>query len=168
MSYQPYPTGAGSNDMVQPPAPGQQPRTIVNAARLMYAGAGLQTVGIILSLVSIGNLRTAILKKYPNYTSSQIHSAEVVGVVSVVIVGVIGICLWLWMARANSTGHRYGRIVATVLFVLYTLDILLSLSRAQAVSGLIFGLLTWLVGLGATWFLWRKESSAFFAASSPR
>lgn len=168
MTYQPYPTGPGSNEIAPAQPPAEQPRSIVNAVRFMYVGAGLQTLGIILSLATIGNLRSEIHSKFPNYTSTQIHNAEVVGVVSVVIVGVIGICLWLWMARASATGHRYGRIVATVLFALYTLDILLSLARAQAVTSLIFGLLTWLVGLGATWFLWRKDSSAYFGAASAR
>ncbi|HEY2508624.1 MAG TPA: hypothetical protein VGI58_19055 [Streptosporangiaceae bacterium] len=168
MTYQPYPTGPESNQIVQPEAPSEQPRTIVNAVRFMYVGAALQTLGIILSLATIGSLRSQIHKKFPTYTSAQIHSAEVVGVVAVVVVGIIGIALWLWMARANGTGHRYGRIVATVLFALYTLDILLSFARAQAFTGLIFGLLTWLVGLGATWFLWRKESTAYFGAASPR
>lgn len=166
MTYQPYPTGAGSNEMIKPPA--QQPRSIVNAVRFMYVGAAIQTLGIILTLVSIGNLRSQIQKKFPSYTASQVHSAEVVGVAAVVVIGVIGVALWLWMARASGSGHRYARIVSSVLFGLYTLDLLLNLARAEAAVSLIFGIVTWLVGLGAIVFLWRKESSAFIAAASGR
>lgn len=165
MTYQPYPTGDGANQLAaQPPAP----KSIQNAVKLMYAGAGLSLLGIILSLATIGSLKKAIISKFPNYTTTQVHTAETVGVVSVIVVGVIGVALWLWMARANGNGRSYARIVAAVLFGLYTLDMILSFARAQGAVGLIFSLLSWLVGLGATIFLWRSDSSAYFAASKAR
>jgi hypothetical protein len=35
-------------------------------------------------------------------------------------------------------------------------------SEPKTALGLIFPVLTWLVGLGAVFLLWRPESSAFF------
>ena len=35
-------------------------------------------------------------------------------------------------------------------------------SEPKTVLGLVFPVLTWLVGLGAVWLLWRPESTAFF------
>lgn len=159
MTYQPYPTGTAATDLTPGPP---QPRAIAIAVRLMYAGAGLQVLGIILSLLTIPSLKSAILKKYPSYTASQVHSAEVGGIVSIVLIGLVGIGLWLWMAQANGAGKRYARIVATVLFVLYTVDVLISLGRAQEIVGFIFGIVTWLVGLGAALLLWRRDSSAYY------
>jgi hypothetical protein len=39
-------------------------------------------------------------------------------------------------------------------------------SQPKTVLGLIFPVLTWLVGLGAVVFLWRKESTEFFKPPS--
>jgi hypothetical protein len=49
-----------------------------------------------------------------------------------------------------------------VLFVIETLSVLEALRGPKTVVGLVFPALTWLVGLGAVWLLWRPESSAFF------
>jgi UDP-N-acetylmuramyl pentapeptide phosphotransferase/UDP-N-acetylglucosamine-1-phosphate transferase len=109
-------------------------------------------------------VRAAGLKKYPHSTSAQVHSVEVAVVGGVVLVALIGIGLWLWMAWANGRGKNWARIVATVLFGINTLDLLLSVSRPHAVLSLLLSLLTWLAGLGAIVFLWRSESSAYFSA----
>jgi hypothetical protein len=76
--------------------------------------------------------------------------------------GVIGVALWLWMARKNEQGKNWARILSTVLFGLATLDLFGVVSQPKTVLGLIFPVLTWLVGLGAVVFLWRKESTEFF------
>jgi hypothetical protein len=162
MSYQPYPTSG------QPPEPSQRPAaptSVQTAVKLMYAGAALSLIELVVSLATITSLKSAILKKFPNYTSSQVHSAEVAIVAGVVIEAVIAIGLWLWMARASSAGRNYARITGTVLFIVYTLFLLLSLRRPAASIGLIFAVLVWLAGLGAVIMLWRKESSEYF---SPR
>jgi hypothetical protein len=167
MTYQAYPTGPGGNEMAGPPA---QPRSIQNAVKLMYLGAGLSAVGLIVSLLSIGSLKSALEKANRTatkpLTATQLHSAEVVGIVTVVFLSVIGIALWLWMARANGAGKSWARIVAAVLFGLSTLSTISAVARPNAIGTTIFGLLGWLVGLGATIFLWRRDSSQFFAGQS--
>jgi hypothetical protein len=52
--------------------------------------------------------------------------------------------------------------LSTVLFALATLDLFGVVSQPKTVLGLIFPVLTWLVGLGAVVFLWRKDSTEFF------
>jgi hypothetical protein len=128
----------------------------------MYAGAALSLIELIVSLATIASLKSAILKKFPNYTSSQIHSAEVAIVAGVVIEAVIAIGLWLWMARASNAGRNYARITGTVLFAVYTLFLLLDLRRPSVGIGLIFAALVWVAGLGAVVMLWRKDSSEYF------
>ena len=159
--YQPYPSG-GQEPMPQQPA--AAPNSVRNAVKFMYAGAALSAVQIIISLTTVGSLKSAIKKADPSFTPAQIHSAQVFGVALVVIVGLIGIGLWLWMAWANGRGKSWARIVATVLFGLSTLGLLTSFIRPSASLGLVISFLSWLVGLGAILFLWRKESSAYFQA----
>ena len=158
--YQPYPsTPEGS---LPEPSRAEQPPSVRNAVRLMYAGAALSAVVVIVTLLSIASLKGAILTKYPHYTSTQVHNAEVAAVVTSIIGGVIAIGLWLWMARANAAGRNYARITGTVLFVVYTLFLLLDLRRPSVGIGLVFSLLVWLAGLGAVIMLWRRESSDYF------
>jgi hypothetical protein len=163
--YQPYPTG-GEGPVPQPDAPA--PQQVQTAVKLMYAGAALSAIEIILGLVTIGSLRSAIHSAYPNYTDSQIHTAEVVGIASAIVIGAIAVGLWLWMAWANGRGRSWARIVATVLFALNTIDLLTLIARPHTVSSLLFAVLVWLAGLGAIYFLWQRDSSAYFQANSAR
>ena len=162
MTYQPYPTGGGSNQMAErPPAP----PSIRTAVKFMYAGAALSAISLIVGLTTIGSLKSAIKSADPKYTASQIHAAETVGVASIVIIGLLGIGLWIWMARANGAGRSWARVVASVLFGISTLDLLLGGVRANSAFNLLFSALVWLIGLGAIIFLYRRDSSEYFAAS---
>jgi hypothetical protein len=158
--YQPYPSGG------QEPAPQQPvaPQSVLTAVKFMYAGAALSAVGLILSFATAHSLRHAILVKYPHYTSSQLHAAEVVTVAGDVIGGLIAVGLWVWMARANGAGKSWARIVSSVLFGINTLEFLAAVARPHAIIALLFALLVWLAGLGAIMLLWRRESSAYFQA----
>ena len=52
--------------------------------------------------------------------------------------------------------------MSTVLFGLATLDLLGVLTEPKTAVGVLFPVLTWLVGLAAIWLLWRPDSTAFF------
>ncbi len=166
--YQSYPTSGQ-----QPPEPQRPliPSSVQNAVRLMYAGAAFSFLELVVGLATIGSLKRAIeqagQRAGKHYTPTQLHQLEVTSIVLGVIVGVIAIGLWLWMARANQAGHSYARITGTVFFGLNTLFLFLSLARPHASVGLIFNLLVWLAGLGAVILLWRKESSVYFSPRTP-
>lgn len=160
--YQPHPSSGQMPEQQRPP----MPSSVQTAVRLMYAGAALTFIELVVGLATIGGLRSRIVQHYPHYTAGQVHTAEVVTVVSLVLEAVVAIGLWLWMARASAAGHNYARITGTVLFGLNTLFLLLSLRGAQAGVGLVFYVLVWLAGLGAVIMLWRRESGAYF--SQPR
>jgi hypothetical protein len=164
--YQPYPGGGADPTGLTPRPP--IPPSVINAVRLMYVGAGLAALGLILEFVSLSALKTAIRNASPTLTNSQVNTATAVAVGIAVVVGLIGIGLWIWMALANKAGHNWARITATVFFGLDTLFLLLSLARATVATGLIAGIVTWLVGLGAIVLLWRRESSAYFQPGVPR
>jgi len=167
MTYQAYPTGPGGNQM---PAPAAQPPSIQMAVKLMYAGAILSIIGLVASLFSIGSLKSALAKASRSagkpFTPAQLHTAEIFGIATIIFLSVVGVALWLWMARANGAGRSWARIVAAVLFGLSTLSLGSSVARPNAVDTKIFGILGWLVGLAATVYLWRKDSSQFFAQQS--
>jgi hypothetical protein len=168
--YQPYPSGGGQPpQQFQPPPP---PRSIQTAVKLMYAGAVLSAVTLIIQFTSINATKTAIRKanqasSHP-LTASQLNSLVAVSVAFLAVIGVIGIGLWIWMAAMNRRGRSWARIVSLVFFILYTLDVLLALIRPHVGLILIITFVTWLVGLGATILLWQRDSTAFYQAGSPR
>ncbi len=157
--HQPYPSsGQGPAPQDRPP----MPNSVLTAVRLMYAGAALSVVELIVGLATIGSVKTAIHNAYPRYTPAQVHSLEVASVVIGVLVGLVSIGLWLWMARASAAGRNYARITGTAFFGLSSLFLLLSLRSPHANLGLVFNLLVWLAGLGAVIMFWRSESAPWF------
>ena len=166
--YQPYPGGGQLPEQPRPVAPG----SVLTAVRLMYAGAVLAVIGLILDLTTVGSVRTALRNANNNaahpLTTHQINTIVTAFIVLEVVIALIGVGLWLWMAWACKRGRNWARIVSSVLFGLNTLFVLLSLSRLHASLGLVPSLLVWLIGLGAIIFLWQKPSSDFFQAASRR
>ena len=160
--YENYPSTVGGGQVPEPPQRPAPPTSVQTAVRLMYAGAVISAIGVILSLATLGTLKRTLEKRYPTYTSAHINQLVASSIVAVVIVGIIGIGLWLWMARMNYKGRNWARITGTVFFAFNTLDMIeVILSRAAPVSA-VFAIVTWLVGLGVVIMLWRRESSAYF------
>jgi hypothetical protein len=155
--YQPYPSSGKPVEPERPPAP----VPVQNAVRLMYAGAAITTVYTIVVIVTLGDVKSQLMKVDHTLTESQ-ASADARGYVTgTIIFGVIATGLWLLMAWANKDSRNWGRIVATVLFGLNTLYIAGIFAQVRSIA-IIFPMLTWLVGAGAVFLLWRGESSAFF------
>ena len=89
--HAPYPTSGPA----QEPEQVQPPRSVLNAVKLMYAGAALEVLAVIIAVVTIGSLKSAILARHPGYTTASLHTAEVARTVPLVIGGLIAIGLWL-------------------------------------------------------------------------
>lgn len=158
--YQPFPSGDLTPPVPSRPSP---PRPVRTAVMLMVAGAALSAVSLIVTILSRHTIENAILSR-STYTAQQAHQL----VAAAIVEDVITLGLWLLMAWANRAGQSWARIVATVLFGLNTLVVVLNLARAAVSLSLVFVILIWLIGLGAIVLLWRKESSQFFAAGSAR
>jgi len=150
--YQPYPSTGKPVEPDRPPAP----QSVLNAVKLMYVGAAVSTVSLIVSLASIGGTKDAIRKARPSLTATQVNQLNTFIIALAVVSGVIGV------ARANGQGKNWARILSTVLFGLATLDLFGVLSQPKTLLGLVFPVLIWLVGLGAVVLLWRGESTEFF------
>jgi len=163
--YQPYPS---AGQAPEPARPGPPP-SMVMAVRLMYAGAVVSAVSLVVGLATVGSLRTALHKSQPTLTPTQLHDLQTVVVVGSIVIGLISIGLWVWMALMNKAGKSWARIVATVLFGLYTVFLLLGVARARAAASSLVSILIWLIGLGAVILLWRKDSTEYITAqSAPR
>ena len=160
--YENYPSAACGNQMPEPAPPSAPPTSVQTAVRLMYAGAVISAISFILGLATISSFKHSLKNKYPNYTSQHINNLVSIEIVVVVIAGVIGVGLWVWMARMNAKGRNWARITGTVFFGLNTLDLLGVFSRSASAISAVFAIVIWLVGLGAVIMLWRRDSTAYF------
>lgn len=148
------------------------------AVRLMQAGAAASTIYLIFAAAITSTVKSSLTSwnaaqpKSKQLTAAQISSTATYLIVTTIIVGLIAIGLWIWMARMNSAGRSWARITATVLFVLWSYYTYTSIGDARGAAMLIISmvivLVTWVIGLGALIMLWRPDSTAFFRAQSSR
>ena len=164
--YQPYPSGGQPAGPLRPPAPAP----VLTAVKLMYAGAAVSAVELIIGLaLIIVDTKAAARGRFLGHSLAA-HKPLTITVW--ILFSLVMIALWLWMARANGQGRNWARILSTVLFGLATLQ--LSGDFTQPVSDAGFGatmlyyggtalfVAAWLAGAAAVWMLWRPASSAFF------
>jgi serine/threonine kinase PknH len=165
--YAPYPQpyrSAPAVPLTPPPPP--PPPSMLNAVRLMYAGAGftaLEALGIIAVAASL-------IQKHSTTVASSGRNGAGGAVVVIVVLALIEIALWLGIARACRNGKNWARITGTVLFGLHTVGFLGVISDAHPGLGLakLVTAIGWLIACGAVVFLWQRPSSQFFTAAQKR
>jgi hypothetical protein len=154
---QPYPSSGQPAGPLRPGAP----VPVLTAVKLMYAGAAVSTVPLIIALATpiaadINAYHLTVLGQH--LTAAQISQWRPLIITVMAVAGLVVPAVWLWMARANGQGRNWARIMSTVLFALATLH----LAGNHGVGQVVVAVLTWLAGLAAVWLLWRPASSAFF------
>ena len=171
MSYQPpfdgnWFTGPHQGWMAQYDKP---PSSVQTAVKLIYAGAAIQVLSVILNVAAVrGRIQSVLATTSTPLTASQRNIAEIAAMSFLVVGGIVGVSLWLWMASRNNAGRRWARILSTVFFAFLCLGLLAVLAQPVAMEGKIFTIGQWVVGLVAIVLLWQGESSKFFTARSQR
>jgi len=159
--YQPYPGQTQMPEAQRPPAPAP----VRNAVKAMYVGAVTSILGIVIDIITVGATKSAIAKRSPHLTASQVNSSQHVLVLGSIVAGLIGAAVWIFLARSCLSGRNWARITGTVLFAIATLDTVVGLTTPLAGLVKLWAVIVWLVGLTAIVFLWRRESTAFFKAN---
>ncbi len=82
-----------------------------------------------------------------------------------VVVGLIGIALWLWMAQSNKAGKNWARIISTVFFAIDTIGAIGGLAggrdlRRRREPDLLARRLAH--RRGAIILLWQRSSTEYF------
>ena len=156
--YQPYPASSQMPELDKPPVPPQ----VKHAITAMYAGAAATVAGTVIEILTVNATKTAIEKRSPHLTVSQVNATQHVLVIGSVVSGLIAVAVWLVIARACRNGSNWARVTGTVLFGLATID---SIGSAiSPVAGLVkaWWPVIWLAGLVAVIFLWQRPSTDFF------
>jgi len=157
------------------------PLPVRRAVRLMQAGAVASAISLIFTVIGSFSLKSNMMSanaaklKDHQITASQISNTATALIIYTIVIGLVSVGLWLWMARKNEEGRTWARITASVFFglwSLYTYSVLGELHGGVTVTGtlivsLILILALWLIGAVTIFQLWRPTSTAYFK-SQPR
>ena len=69
--YPAYPSGTQMPEAQRPPVPPQ----VKNAVKAMYAGAVVTVVGVVIEILTVGATKSAIEKRSPHLTASQVNAS---------------------------------------------------------------------------------------------
>lgn len=154
------------------PVPTEPPAPLRTAVLLMRVGALLSLLSLLSTFLFRDQIRDQVEQTLEDQgsaiTADAVDTAVAVGTAFAVFVGLVGVALWLWMAWANGRGKGWARIVATVLFALSAISFLFSFSQPQPVLSTVLGLVNLVLGAAIVFLLWKRESSAYYAAVSGR
>jgi hypothetical protein len=139
------------------------PPSILTAVKLMYAGAALSAISFLTSLLTQESVRDQIAEANPDYTEEQLDTTVAFGVAFAVVIGLIAILLWVWMAETNRRGKSWARVVATVLGALNIVFTVVGLLLGQS-SGLVvvFSLVSAALAAVILYLLYRPESNTYY------
>lgn len=148
-----------------PAAKPDPPQPVRTAVLLMWVGAGLAVLGVVLTVAQRDALREQ-LSSQQLPAGTNIDAAVSAALAVAVVIGVIAVSLWVLMAVMNRRGKVWARIVATVLGALNILLNLLAIGGAVGATSLslVTGVVSLLLAAVIVFLLWRPESSRWFDA----
>jgi hypothetical protein len=161
--YQPYRSSGQPTKPLRPPAPAP----VLDAVKVMYVGAAVSTVPLIIALAYSDDIKAYHLTVLDHRVAAAplAHWRPLI-IAAVIVFGLVAPALWLSIARATGKGSNWARILSTVLFGLATVQLAGNMRDGAAL--VITAVLTWLAGLAAVWLLWRPASSVFFRSCRQR
>ncbi|OLT31011.1 hypothetical protein BJF82_02340 [Kytococcus sp. CUA-901] len=178
MTYQPQDGGfraaPSMDDQYGTRGPVTRPQPVATAVKLMWAGAGLSLLSLLLGLVlrpSAEEFRQAMEDAGIPMTDAQLDQQMTMGMVSGVVFGLIGVGLWALHAWANGKGMAWARITGTILgvlniglFLFSLLGLAVSLATASGIVSLVLSAISAVLAAVIIYLLWRPENKAFYAA----
>jgi hypothetical protein len=140
----------------------RSPRPVLNAVRLMCAGAMLELAVLVTVLVTLGSVRSAIVG---DFTAAQWHTAMLTQIVPLAAGAPIGAGVWVWLAWANGRGYDWARPASMALVGLLTLELVIGLGGGAALyapADLIALTVPWLAGVAAMVLIFSKAASPYY------
>jgi serine/threonine protein kinase len=149
------------------PAPQRpwRPSSVLAATWLMYSGAAMSLLYLIIGAVTIVRW-DHIAETFPGTLAAKTaHTMAGVAGVYVGLTSVLGIVCWIALAVLCGSGRAWARIAGTVLFALGSLTSLIVLHGTRGDPGVrAMDAVVWCIGLAVVVLLWQRKSSEYFAA----
>lgn len=149
-----------------------RPKPLDLAVKLMWLGGIVQLLGMLPAFFMGDQMRDAVREQLEangqEVTDQVVDSSVTFGIITAVVLGVVGALLWFLHAWANGKGMNWARITGTVLGVLNILFTLIGLvmpTGAQAgLLSTVVSVLVALLSLVIIVLMWRKENNPFYNA----
>src|SRR5258706_12503392 len=93
-----------------PPVRREPPRSVMVAVRLMYAGAALTAIGLVVSVVGVATGEEALRARHRHAKRAQLHATQNFLIATSVISGLIENGAWVLMGKADRSGMKGCRI----------------------------------------------------------
>lgn len=161
--YPPFPPG-GPEPAHDPTARrGPRPPSVDRALTLIWVSVALSLIGSLLSFLYVDDLVDATLESAGG-TSEMTESLARTSAIGGVVFGlVIGVALMVLFAVFIGKGANWARVVYTVLAgISLVFGVLNLLNPAGPVLLVLLNVVGSVVTAATLWFLWQKESSAWF------
>jgi len=147
------------------------PASIHRAVRLMWAGAAVSALSVLVGFATYGSYEDRVTEQMraanPDVTDALIDSSVAVGITFTIAAGLLGAVVWLWMAWKNGQGRAWARTIATMLAGLNVLFTLLGIASGQSEPWVvILSVVNVTLAALILMLLWHKESTAFYDAAS--
>jgi hypothetical protein len=140
------------------------PRTVLNAARLMYLGALVEVSVLVTFALTAYSGRADFLLRNPHASAAQLQALDV-HIVGNWISLPLAVVAWVWMAWTTGQGNDRARLVSVALFALNTMALIYALAQGLAtylpVSMALSGA-AWVIGLVAIALLFCKPSWRYY------
>ena len=136
----------------------------------MWFAAGLNVLEIVRAFLTRSQLRAAVVAEA---RSSRLLATDVgvdrvveVSLTVTTVVAVVSAVAWVVMSRLTLRGSRWGRIAASVLFVLAVGGFFAGALPTAGLFARVFALVLLLLGAWALVLLWHRDSSAYIRYQS--
>lgn len=159
--YPQYPTGATPEPPPGPAPVGPRPRSVDMAVNLIWAAVALSVVSTILAFIQIDDAVDAALESDTTGTLTE-DAARTATIAFIIIFLAIGVGIYALLAIFIGKGRNWARIVFTVLAAIFLLLGIFGLAGDQSAISLVVGVVQIALTAATLWFLWQKDSSAWF------
>ena len=137
------------------------------AVVVMYAGLALTVIAVLAVMIGDGSINRHFHEVYDPYIGAAKADEDKGPLVTYLyMVGGIGVISWLWMVWAVKRAKRWARGVATIVFLLATVDALVNLLMQEYHKTILptsiglAGVLPCVAGLVAIVLLWTRDRVA--------
>ncbi|HKR70779.1 MAG TPA: hypothetical protein VJT16_18225 [Streptosporangiaceae bacterium] len=149
---------AGRHASAEPVGP--LPDNVRTSARLLYAGAVLNVIGVVYyGLTTSPSSGPQLIHVDNPHSSSYAIGAALGGIFAAAVIAGV----WLWMAWAIKRAKNWARIVSAVLLGIGAFGLVGRLVLMPVTVVTLSWALCWLAGLGAVILMFQRSVSAFFA-----
>lgn len=138
------------------------------AVRLMYGGAGLTALALVIDVATAGSQRAIVEAAYREAHAGQelrgidLGIAVKYAVIALIIGASIRLVLWLWMAWQNGRARPWARVVGTI-FGVINLGSLSYLAK-ETLGSQVITVVDVVLGVVVTVLMWRRDSTAAYDA----